>query len=86
MVVTNLSLYREYKKVINLVSDEVRCDFERLDVKTKIIKSQFMDAWKDVKRIICNLCKYFTSHDDKKRLNDFCSEVYIHTIVLAVVK
>jgi hypothetical protein len=80
MVVTNLSLFREYQQIINLVNEDIRYDFLRFDVKNKIIKSQFVTAWKDMRRVFSNLCcDSNTSLADRKRVSDFCSKVYSHT-------
>jgi len=80
MVSTNLSLYREYQKVISLVSSEIACDFVRLDIKTKIIKSQFMAAWRDIRRIFSNICRNSaTTFADRTLVKNFSSEVYSYT-------
>jgi hypothetical protein len=83
MIVTNLSLYRKYKLIIGLVSADIRCDFERFDVKTKIIRSQFLSAWEDIQCIISNHCRDpDTSLFDREIVNEFSSEIYRHTMVL----
>lgn len=80
MVATNLSLYREYQKIISLVSSEIACDFVRLDIKTKIISSQFMEAWRDIRRIFSNICRNSAStFADRTLVKNFSSEVYSHT-------
>ena len=80
MVATNLSLYREYQKIISLVSSEIACDFVRLDIKTKIIKSQFMEAWRDIRRIFSNICRNSaTTFADRTLVKNFSSEVYSYT-------
>lgn len=83
MVVTNLSLYREYQKTINLVSSEIACDFVRLDVKSKIISSQFMAAWRDTRRIFSHICRNSaTTFADRTLVKNFSSEVYSYTMNL----
>jgi len=81
MVLTNLSLYREYKKVINLLSTEVKQDFEYFDVKSKIIKSNFLTAWGDIQIIRFSLSNNPDANFlDKKHVNELYSKVYSHII------
>jgi len=83
MLLTNLSLYREYKRVTNLLSAEVKRDFEYFDVITKIRRSEFLAAWDDIRCIYSHLCSDpNSSFMDKKRVNELSSKVYSHTMVL----
>lgn len=83
MVVTNLALYCDYKRLTRFLSAQVKRELQFHDIKIKIIRSQHWDAWNAIHDIYLKLCCDSTATSlDIKRIRELKAKVYNHTITV----
>lgn len=79
MVVTNLPLYCDYKRLTRFLSAQVKRELQFHDIKIKIIRSQFLDAWNAIHGIYLKLrCNSTATSLDTKRIRELKAKLFWH--------